>query len=232
MTGARSRLHKRKAPRPRAAPFCCRLVIMAKVPVAGRVKTRLGRKIGVATATRFARHATAAVLAHMGQRAAWRTTVAVTPDSGVAWRVWPRDVARVPQGHGDLGQRMQRIMDHAAPGPVVIIGTDVPGIRAAHIRAAFRLLGQHDAVFGPATDGGYWLVGLRRRPCVPRIFAAVRWSSPHALADSLANLRGRPVGRVATLPDVDTAADLARSAALAGRRIIGPCTQTRPDPYS
>jgi uncharacterized protein len=119
---------------------------------------------------------------------------------------------------------MQRIMDRTAPGPVVIIGTDVPGIRTAHIRQAFRLLGRHDAVFGPATDGGYWLVGLRRRPRVPRAFAAVRWSSPHALADTLANLSGRSVARVAILSDVDTADDFARSTAVFGRHVLGPCT--------
>ena len=77
------------------------------------------------------------------------------------------------------------------PGPVVIIGTDVPGIAAAHIAAAFRLLGRHDAVFGP---------GHRRRLLAGRPQAAaaracapsrgVRWSSPHALADTLANLAG------------------------------------------
>ena len=205
---------------------------MAKVPVAGRVKTRLARELGVGAATRFARHAIMAVLARMAHHPAWHTTVAVTPDGGTRWRLWPRHADHVPQGHGGLGVRMQRLMDGIAPGPVIIIGADIPGIRASHIRDAFRLLGRHDAVLGPATDGGYWLVGLRRRPCVPRIFAAVRWSSPHALADTLAKLRGRPVGRVAALPDVDTAADLARCAALAGRRIIGPCTQTRPDPYS
>ena len=127
---------------------------------------------------------------------------------------------------------MQRIMERTAPGPVVIIGTDVPGICTAHIRDAFRLLGRHDAVFGPATDGGYWLVGLRRRPRVPRIFQAVRWSSPHALADTLANLSGLSVARVAILPDVDTAEDFARSAAIAGRRVIGSYTQTHSNPHS
>ena len=76
---------------------------MAKVPVAGRVKTRLARELGVATATRFARHATMAVLARMAHHPAWHTTVAVTPDNGIGWRIWPRRIARAPQGHGDLG---------------------------------------------------------------------------------------------------------------------------------
>jgi glycosyltransferase A (GT-A) superfamily protein (DUF2064 family) len=114
---------------------------------------------------------------------------------------------------------MQRLFDRAPPGPLVLIGTDIPGITPAHIAAAFRLLGRHDAVFGPAADGGYWLVGLRRRPCVLRPFRGVRWSTQHALADTLANLRSRSVAHLPTLADVDTPADLARCAAAFGRRV-------------
>ena len=125
-------------------------------------------------------------------------------------------MARLPQGGGDLGARMQRIFDRGPAGPMLIVGTDVPGIRPAHIAEAFRLLGRHDAVFGPATDGGYWLVGLRRHPRVLRPFADVRWSSPHALADTLANLEGRAVAFVATLSDVDDASDLRLNAPSSG----------------
>jgi uncharacterized protein len=212
----------RRAPRPRAAPFPWRLVVMAKEPVAGRIKTRLAAEIGAATAARFARHCTAAVLGRVAADPRWRTTIAVAPDAARFSRMWPRGLARGPQGPGDLGARMQRIFDRAPPGPVVIIGTDVPGIARAHIHAAFRLLGRHDAVFGPAADGGYWLVGLKRRPRTLRPFAGVRWSSPHALADTLANLRDQSVGRLQTLSDVDTAADLRRSAAAFGRRVLAP----------
>ena len=114
---------------------------------------------------------------------------------------------------------MQRILDRAPPGPVVIIGTDIPGIRRAHIAEAFRVLGRRAHVFGPATDGGYWLVGSRRRPHTPQgLFTRVRWSSEHALADTLANLDGRSVGFVATLSDVDDAAALAQHGDF-GRRI-------------
>jgi glycosyltransferase A (GT-A) superfamily protein (DUF2064 family) len=115
---------------------------------------------------------------------------------------------------------MQRVMDRLPPGPVVIIGTDIPGIRATHIREAFRMLGRHDAVFGPSPDGGYWLVGLKRMPRVPRAFAGVRWSSAHALADTLRNLGALRVGQAARLADVDEAADLARLGGAHGRRIL------------
>jgi len=194
---------------------------MAKVPVAGRVKTRLADEIGVAAAVQFARHCTAALLARVAAGAPWRTTIAVTPDCGTHSRIWPRGLPLKPQGAGDLGVRMQRIFNRVERGPVVIIGTDVPHITRAHIHAAFRLLGRYDAVFGAATDGGYWLVGLKRRPHVLQPFGGVRWSTPQALADTLANLRGRSVARVATLSDVDTAIDFARCAASFGRRVPG-----------
>jgi hypothetical protein len=212
--------YKRKASRRRAAPFCCRLVVIAKTPVAGAVKTRLAREIGVAEATRFARHATAALLGRIGFDPRWQTILAVAPDTGIARRWWPHRVSRIPQGGGDLGARMQRIFGSLPPGPALIVGTDVPGITPAHIAQAFRLLGRHDAVFGPAADGGYWLVGLKRRPRVLSIFTGVRWSSRHALADTLANLRGRSVGFVATLSDVDDAKGLALNASRFGRRVL------------
>jgi rSAM/selenodomain-associated transferase 1 len=193
---------------------------MAKAPVAGGVKTRLAREIGTAGATRFARHAAATLLQRVGFDRRWHTTIAVAPDRGVASRCWPHRLARAPQGGGDLGARMQRIFDCTPPGPVLIVGTDVPGITPAHIAQAFRRLGRHDAVFGPATDGGYWLVGLKRRPRVLRPFAGVRWSSQHALADTLANLEGCAVAFVATLSDVDDARGFAASAECFGRRVL------------
>jgi uncharacterized protein len=193
---------------------------MAKAPVAGAVKTRLAREIGVAQATRFARGSAVALLERVGHDPRWRTILAVTPDAEAAPPCWPPWVPRMPQGRGDLGARMQRIFDVLPPGPVLIVGTDVPGIRPSHIAQAFRLLGGHDAVLGPAADGGYWLVGLRRRPRTLQIFADVRWSGPHALADTLANLEGCSVALAATLSDVDDAHAFAASAARFRGRVL------------
>jgi len=199
--------------------FAPRLVVMVKEPVAGRVKTRLARDIGVGGALRFYRHAAATLLARAGADRRWRMLLAVSPDRARSSRAWPPGVGRVAQGGGDLGQRMQRVFDMGGRGPVVIVGTDIPGISATHVAAAFRALRDNDAVIGPAGDGGYWLIGLRRRPNVPRIFDRVRWSSAHAFADTLANLAGRRVARLAELADVDEGADLARQAGHVGRRI-------------
>ncbi len=98
------------------------------------------------------------------------------------------------------------------PGPVVIVGADIPGIERRHIAAAFAALGRHDTVLGPAEDGGYWLVGMRRRPRVAEIFDGVRWSSEQAMADTLENIRKRKmsVAMLESLADIDEGKDLAR----------------------
>ncbi|WP_231714907.1 TIGR04282 family arsenosugar biosynthesis glycosyltransferase [Enhydrobacter aerosaccus] len=133
----------------------------------------------------------------------WTTWLGITPDRSGPW---PRGLPTIPQGRGDLGQRMVSVARKLPPGPVVIVGSDIPGISPADISDAFRVLGANDAVFGPATDGGYWLVGLRRRPHFIDPFANVRWSSKHALADTVANLAGKEVAMLRALCDVDDGA--------------------------
>lgn len=186
------------------------LAVMLKEPRPGRVKTRLGREIGMVPAAWWFRHQ-AAQLLRAAEDPRWRLVLAVSPDrAGMQSRVWPAHLPRLPQGAGDLGDRMARILRSLPPGPVCIIGADVPGIRAAHVARAFAALGRHDAVFGPAHDGGFWLVGLRRGRAVPAgIFDRVRWSSPYALADSMASLGKARVALADWLHDVDCAADLA-----------------------
>jgi rSAM/selenodomain-associated transferase 1 len=204
-----------------SSPFRRHLVIFAKAPVAGSVKTRLARDLGVALAARFARQSAAAVLARIGHDRRWQTIIATTGSAHSGGRFWPPAVAICAQGGGTLGARMQRIMESLPPGPAVIVGTDIPQLGARHIAEAFRALRNHDAVFGPALDGGYWLIGLRRRPRILSPFTGVRWSSPHALADTLANLEGRRVFRLAGLADIDDARDLAVHGGSFGRRV--PC---------
>lgn len=203
---------------PLKTPFRCRLVIMARVAMAGRVKTRLARRIGVAEAVRFYRAASLTLIARLARAPFWETIVIVTPDTDVASPTFSRNVRRVGQGGGDLGRRMQLPMRRLPPGPVCVIGTDIPAIEVAHLRRAFRLLGRRDVVFGPAEDGGFWLVGQRRRPRVIEPFAGVRWSDAHTLDDVLANLHAHNVGFTARLADVDEPADLARDQHLIGRR--------------
>ena len=189
------------------------LVIMAKQPLIGRVKTRLARDVGGTEALRFFRSASDSLVRRVGRDPRWRTAIAVSPDRAVHERgIWPADIPLIGQGAGDLGHRMGRLFRDLPPGPVVIIGADIPGIERHHITDAFAVLGNHDAVIGPAEDGGYWLVGLRRRPRVREIFDGVRWSSAETLDDTLKNIRERnmSVAMVATLADIDEGKDLVK----------------------
>ena len=210
------RRHAAKA----VAPFAARVVVMVKEPMAGRVKTRLAREVGNVRAAAFYRINSAAVLKRLARPGSWLTELGVTPDRAISSSMWPARFARRAQGGGDLGQRMQRIMDTAPPGPVVVVGTDVPTVKSTHIQAALKALGSHDAVFGPSPDGGYWLVGLKRRPRVPRAFAQVAWSSCEALRQTLANLSGLTVASIASLADVDEAGDLRAAGSAVGRTIL------------
>jgi uncharacterized protein len=180
------------------------VMVFARAPRLGAVKRRLAAGIGDRAALRFHTATLFRLLRMLSADRRFCTVLAVTPDRA-RLRV-PRHVAQVPQGHGDLGKRMGRAFQRFPHRRVAIIGCDIPEADAADIAAAFRALGRADAVFGPAADGGYWLVGIGpRRPARP--FAAVRWSSQHALADTLANFRARRVTLLRTLHDVDTAAD-------------------------
>jgi rSAM/selenodomain-associated transferase 1 len=210
---------RRKAPAKRGPSYARRLVIMAKRPAMGRVKRRLAREIGATAAVRFYRSSLSHMVLRLAADPRWLTVIAIDSIADGAPPLSRTRATMMRQGEGDLGVRMQRLFTRLPPGPVVIVGSDIPSIRPAHIAGAFRLLGAADAVFGPAPDGGYWLVGLKRTPRVLAPFANVRWSGPHALADTRANLKGKRVALAARLSDVDRADDLRRERGRAGRLI-------------
>lgn len=188
------------APRPRLAVF-------AKAPVIGGPKRRLAGDLGDVAAWRIYRAMCARVLREAVDPR-WETTLWVAPDAAVRRAfpgAWPQELKTRPQGAGDLGARIERVF--AAPGSRAVIGTDAPDMRTSDIASAFKALARHDAVFGPARDGGFWLMGLAR-PLRPGALDGVRWSSPHALADTRAALgEGARVCLVRPLSDVDTGAD-------------------------
>lgn len=186
-----------------------KLVIMVKEPRPGRVKTRLGRDIGLTASAWWFRHQVRALLRRI-EDPRWDTLLAVAPDvEGLTSRIWPAHLPRVAQGRGDLGDRMSRLLCGLPAGPVCIIGADIPDIIRPRIAEAFKALGDHEAVFGPAPDGGYWLIGMKRaRPPRADVLTNVRWSSEHALSDSARSLGDVRIAHVATLRDVDTVDDL------------------------
>lgn len=186
------------------------LVIFARAPQAGRVKRRLGAEIGMQEATRFYRSLLARQIARLVKDRRWTVWLFVTPDNAldhVVWRHLVPAVHRRPQRQGDLGRRMKLPFLSLPPGPVVLVGSDIPRLRARHIARAFALLGQHDLVFGPASDGGFWLIGAKRmRPLPQTLFDGVHWSTPTTLAETLASLPKHVTTAFAdTLDDVDDA---------------------------
>jgi rSAM/selenodomain-associated transferase 1 len=183
------------------------LFIFAKAPRPGHVKTRLAAGIGAAAACAFYERSLRDVLDRLDGTGAWRTRLAVTPDeTALDASLWPRPTPRVAQGSGDLGDRMGRLLARASPDrPVVIVGSDIPELRAEHVVAAFEALDRHDLVFGPATDGGYWLIGASV-PLPANVLAGIRWSTEHALADTLRNAQPLKVALLEDeLEDVDDA---------------------------
>jgi uncharacterized protein len=190
-------------------------IVFARAPRLGTVKRRLARDIGARAALRFHAEALNRLVRALARDRRFAMVVALTPDR-IRLRL-PAGVRLVPQGRGDLGQRMERVFRRFPRRRVALVGCDIPDVDASDLRAAFRALGRAQAVFGPAEDGGYWLVGMGpRRPARP--FAAVRWSTPHALADTRRNFAGRPSLLLRTLRDVDTGADLLARGVGHGRR--------------
>lgn len=189
------------------------LIVFAKAPVAGQAKTRLMPALGAegaaALAARLLQHTLAAAQAS-GCRP---LTLCVTPDAqhpAFVQAAAAGAVALALQGPGDLGQRMHRALGRAlAQGrPALLIGTDAPALDAAVLRAAARALATHDAVFVPALDGGYALVGLAR--AAPTLFSSMAWSTPQVMDHTRARARqaGLRWAELPALADIDEPADL------------------------
>lgn len=177
------------------------IVVFARVPRLGVGKRRLASRVGDRAALRFSRSQFAALSRELRPLRGFCRVVALTPDRHAHHGT--RGFSGMGQGKGDLGDRMSHVFQRYPRRPVIIIGSDIPGITSSDLRNAYRHLRGSHAVFGPATDGGYWLIGLAaRRPAHP--FAGVRWSTEHALADTLRNFPDRRVVLLRALADVDT----------------------------
>jgi rSAM/selenodomain-associated transferase 1 len=193
-----------------------RLLIFAKAPIPGRVKTRLARQLGARGAAELYKK-----LLHRTLRIAYTARLCpielwCAPDARHGFFVACRREygARLRrQCAGDLGQRMNHALNRTlADGyAAVLIGGDCASLGEVELRAAFGLLtAGHAAVLGPAADGGYVLIGLNR-PC-PALFRGIAWSTPTVLAATHRRLRQAGVNWAELPPgwDVDTPADLRR----------------------
>ncbi len=186
------------------------LVIFLRQPLLGTVKRRLSRDLGTTEALRLYRQMTTILIGRLGRDRRWQTWLAVTPGPAArqAQRIWRTSLPSLPQPRGDLGTRMLLCLRRFPRERTIIVGSDIPGITAGHVMAAFHALDAADWVLGPAEDGGYWLIGTRQQPVGFDPFLDVRWSSSASLSDTLANLGGRRVALVDKLRDLDTLADL------------------------
>lgn len=203
------------------------VVVFARAPEAGRVKTRLAAAVGNADALAVYRRLGEQIVGAVSGSADHRTVVAFTPrGSEAAMRGWLGDVVELePQAEGDLGERMLAAVAarHAAGATrILVVGTDCPAVDATRIAAGFAALDEAEVVLGPALDGGYYLIGVRAPE--PALFAGMPWSSPEILARTLDRARaaGLSVRLLPEARDIDTLADLeAWYAALGGPFPVG-----------
>jgi uncharacterized protein len=189
------------------------LIIFAKSPRMGVSKTRLATGIGAVSAWRVKR-ALDAYTCQVARSPRWDTLLAVAPardETALFPSTWPHTIKRIGQGKGDLGARMARALRRYSRGPVCIIGSDLPDLATRDVADAFRALRRYDVVLGPATDGGYWLIGMRGACARWAQLAGIRWSSADTLSDTLAALpRNWRVSFLRELEDVDDAASFRR----------------------
>lgn len=191
----------------------CAVIVMAKAPVPGYAKTRLIPAIGAVRAARLAdrllHHAVGVAL----QALLGPVDLCCAPDAQHALlqphRAQPGLVLS-DQGQGDLGERMSRAFDRWWPlaDRVLMTGTDAPALDARVLQRAAQALDDVDAVFVPALDGGYALVGLRT--AAPSLFRDVAWSTGQVMSTTRAHLAaaGLRHAELDTLADIDEPADL------------------------
>ncbi len=186
--------------------------LFAKRPVPGAVKTRLAVAIGAEAAARFYEASLRTLLARV-RGLDLRRVIAHTGDSAadLAWFQQFEGYELWPQPAGDLGVKLTAWFEFACATDdrVLVIGSDSPTLPLEFIQEAINALDTADCVIGPAMDGGYYLLGLRRP--VPQLFEGIAWSSPQVLEQTLAHATEQEL-QVAQLPpwnDVDEVGDLA-----------------------
>ena len=182
-----------------------KLSIFARLPVPGKVKTRLIPALGEEGAARLYARLLAQTV-EVARESGLDFELRVTGGEVAAFHaLFGSDVAVVNQGEGDLGAKMARV-----EAPALLIGSDCPSVTAPLLRAAAGALEDRRVVLGPANDGGYYLIGFSEP--VPYLFDAMEWSTPSVLPETLRRLAERGMGP-AVLPelaDIDTAEDLAQ----------------------
>jgi len=186
------------------------VIIFARAPRLFTGKRRLARDIGNLRAYYFYLSNLKRLISAL-QNGPWQLHIAVAADADKHHRLF-RNESVIVQPDGDLGHRMTTVLAQFSGNARVIIGSDIPLLESCHIEEAFDALSDHELVIGPALDGGFWCIGSNPLHIPSSQFmSGVRWSSPHALSDTLATVDGSVrVAKIATLADVDDAASFAQ----------------------
>jgi len=183
------------------------LLIFAKAPIAGAVKTRLARDLGFVAAAAWYRRSLART-AGVAERSGIPFRIAGAPSAASFRSVSSRALPLCDQPAGDLGQRLSGAA-RRAPSAIIIVGSDIPDLSSDILKRAQADVMRFDLVLGPARDGGYYLIGLKTPAHAFRLFRSVRWSTPHTMADTLANVpKHWRIGFLPMLRDVDCVDDL------------------------
>jgi uncharacterized protein len=191
-----------------------RVVIFAKAPVPGKVKTRLIPALGEAGAARLAFEMLQRTIAEASAAGLGTPELCVSPDSDHPWWQTFQPCAPVElsdQGQGTLGERLAgaaaRVIGSGQN--ILLIGTDCPALGCGRLRAAAAALATHDTIIHPTLDGGYALLGLRLFH--PSLFQGIRWSGPTVASATISRIEalGRSLAVAETLRDIDEPEDLA-----------------------
>ncbi|MCZ6689668.1 MAG: TIGR04282 family arsenosugar biosynthesis glycosyltransferase [Planctomycetota bacterium] len=203
------------------------LIVLAREPAPGRVKSRLARDVSEDRAAALYRAFILDTLELCEGAAAGSRWIAHTPDeaggifaalSGPGWGL-------IPQGDGDLGDRLRRLFDQLFQHPyrrIIALGSDAPTLPSGIVKDAFRALEEKDVVVGPSLDGGYYLIGLSRP--APALLEGISWGTDAVLSQTVDRIERAGLS-LAMLPpwyDVDTIIELnLLKAQLEGLRLSG-----------
>jgi uncharacterized protein len=188
------------------------IILLLKYPRKGGVKVRLGRQIGDEVAAELYRNFIVDMLSTMADTGLRRSVSFYPPASLASLREWlGPSLDYFPQQGRDHPERlMNTFVDAFSRGEekVVVLASDVPDLPKEVIAEAMLSLGSSDAVIGPSPDGGYYLIGFRRRSFRREAFQGIAWSTPRAFADTISRMSDLEVHRLRPWPDVDTLSDL------------------------
>ena len=190
------------------------LIVFVRYPEPGKVKTRIARELGAEKAAEIYSLIAGSVIEEVSGSDEYGTAIYFDPpETEAAIRQWlgRDDVSYEPQSGVTIGERMSDAFDRVFSGgaeKAVLIGTDIPEITGEIVTEAFRILEYKDAVIGPAEDGGYYLLGLKKP--APHLFSGIEWGSKTVFEQTIGRIRKLNIGykSLDTLRDVDTAGDI------------------------